>query len=182
MNGGRTRSQGQAVPHGVQILNARGCATMTGAGCGISRRCCELRKTNGLPWRQSGSPTLHGRKSRNTSERHAAALSRGSQLNDCRMPASLDSRLVARTHGMDASELDYGRSRGDYQSSGCCSNPCRKSQPGRVVTALPAGVLDGRLHMRQEYKGQKQLGRVWTSTDREPRILRDRLRKAGQAR
>ena len=45
---------------------------MTGASCGIFRRRCESRKTSELPWRQPGSPTLHGRTSRNVN-RHGRA-------------------------------------------------------------------------------------------------------------
>ena len=75
MNGDRFPREGHAGPTRVWILNARGYATMTGASCGIFRRRCESRKTNGLPWRQSGSPTLHGRTGRNMSIEGRPAIS-----------------------------------------------------------------------------------------------------------
>ena len=98
--------EGHAEPTRVWILNARGYATMTGARCKIFRRRCESRKTNGLPWLQSGSPTLHGRTGRNMYLGRRTTVSGTSHVEISGVPETVWSPLIATIDAMHATGME----------------------------------------------------------------------------
>ncbi len=157
MNGDRIPREGHAGPTRVWILNARGYATMTGARCKIFRRRCESRKTNGLPWLQSGSPTSHGRTCRNMIVGTKTRLSGASQVGIDAIPVPRWSGLISTYDAKHARDMDSSRLRYDDGPSERCRVADRKTQQGCRVAGLAPACADTRSHMRQEDHGS-----VWT--------------------
>ena len=149
MNGDRFPREGHAGPTRVEILNARGYATMTGASCGIFRRRCESQKIKGLLWRQSGSPTLHGRTCRNMIVGTKARLSGASQVRIDAIPVPRWSGLIATYDAKHARDMDSSRLRYDDGPSERCRVADRKTQQGCRVADLAPACADTRSNMRQ---------------------------------